>query len=79
MLDRDDDEEFLDCKLKQARIKIPRDIKKEALVEAFCQYVEDDYKLPFQGSCVSYARHLNAGTGLRKMSEIQQREAILVG
>jgi hypothetical protein len=43
MLDRDVIEEFLDCKLKEAKIKIPRDIKKKALVEAFCQYVEDDY------------------------------------
>ena len=43
MLDRDDVEEFLDCKLKELKINIPRDIKKEALVEAFCQYVEDDY------------------------------------
>ena len=43
MLDRNVVEEFLDCKLKELKIKIPRDIKKEALVEAFCQYVEDDY------------------------------------
>jgi hypothetical protein len=43
MLDRAVVEEFLDCKLKELKIKIPRDIKKEALVEAFYQYVEDDY------------------------------------
>lgn len=43
MLDRGVVEEFLDCKFKELKIKIPRDIKKEALVEAFCQYVEDDY------------------------------------
>jgi len=43
MLDRAVVEEFLDCKLKELKIRIPRDIKKEALVEAFCQYVEDDY------------------------------------
>jgi hypothetical protein len=43
MLDRGVVEEFLDCKLKELKIKIPRDIKKEALVEAFCQYMEDDY------------------------------------
>jgi len=43
MLDRGVVEEFLDCKLEELEIKIPRDIKKEALVEAFCQYVEDDY------------------------------------
>ena len=43
MLDRDIVKEFLDRKLKELKIKIPRDIKKETLVEAFCQYVEDDY------------------------------------
>jgi protein involved in sex pheromone biosynthesis len=43
MFDRGVVEEFLDCKLKELKIKIPRDIRKEALVEAFCQYVEDDY------------------------------------
>jgi hypothetical protein len=43
MLDIDAVEEFLDCKLKELKVKIPRDIKKEALVEACCQYVEDDY------------------------------------
>ena len=43
MLDRVAVEEFLDCKLKELKIRIPGDINKEALVEAFCQYVEDDY------------------------------------
>lgn len=43
MLDRDVVEEFLDCRLEELEIEIPGDIKKEALVEAFCQYVEDDY------------------------------------
>jgi len=43
MLDWNVVEEFLDCRLKEPNIRIPRDIKKEALVEAFCQYVEDDY------------------------------------
>jgi hypothetical protein len=43
MLDGAVVEEFLDCKLKELKMKIPRDIKKAALVEAFCEYVEDDY------------------------------------
>jgi hypothetical protein len=43
MIDRDDVEEFLDCKLKELEIEIPKDVSKDALVEAFCQYVEDDY------------------------------------
>jgi hypothetical protein len=41
MLDRDVVEEFLDCEFEE--LEIPKDISKEQLVEAFCQYVEDDY------------------------------------
>ena len=41
MLDRKVVREFLDEELKE--IEIPEDIFKEALVEAFCKYVEDDY------------------------------------
>jgi hypothetical protein len=40
MLDRDVVEEFLDCKLED--MEIPEDADKQALVEAFCQYTEDD-------------------------------------
>jgi len=43
MLDRRVVEEFLDCRLEELQMEIPRDITREALVEAFCQYVEDDY------------------------------------
>jgi len=43
MLDRGVVEEFLDCKLEELELKIPKDISKEQLVEIFCQYVEDDY------------------------------------
>jgi hypothetical protein len=43
MLDRDDVEEFLDCRFEEQGIETPDDIPKEQLVEAFCQYVEDDY------------------------------------
>jgi len=42
MLHREDVEKFLDCRLKQQGIEIPMDIPRDALVEAFCQYVEDD-------------------------------------
>jgi hypothetical protein len=42
MLNRAVTEEFLDCKLKELEIGIPKDISKGQLVEAFCQYVEDD-------------------------------------
>ena len=43
MLNRVVIEEFLDCKLEELEIGIPEDISKEQLVEAYCQYVEDDY------------------------------------
>jgi len=33
--------EFLDEEFKET--EIPDDISKEALVEAFCKYIEDDY------------------------------------
>jgi hypothetical protein len=43
MLDRAITQEFLDCNLEELGIEIPKNISKEQLVEAFCQYVEDDY------------------------------------
>jgi hypothetical protein len=41
MLDREVVREFLDEKIEE--MKTPEDISKEALAEAFCKYVEDDY------------------------------------
>ena len=41
--DRDVVEEFLDCQFEELELEIPKDISREQLVEAFCQYVEDDY------------------------------------
>lgn len=41
MLDRDVVGEFLDCEFED--MEVPEDIDKDALVEAFCQYVENDY------------------------------------
>ncbi|MBU4483776.1 MAG: hypothetical protein KKG62_06690 [Actinobacteria bacterium] len=41
MLDREVVGEFLDEEFK--RMEIPDDIFKEAVVEAFCKYVENDY------------------------------------
>jgi len=43
MLDRQVVEEFLDGEFEEGDWEIPEDILKEALVEAFCQYTEDDY------------------------------------
>jgi len=41
MLDRGVVGEFLDCELED--MTVPQDIDKNKLVEAFCDYVEDDY------------------------------------
>ena len=41
MLDREVVREFLDEEFKET--EVPDDIFKEALVETFCKYVEDDY------------------------------------
>jgi len=57
MLDRAVVEEFLGCKLKELKIKIPRDIQKEALVEAFCQYAEDDYYEWLKDNFKSFFQH----------------------
>ncbi len=43
MLDRKVVEQFLDSEFEDGDWEIPGDIPKEALVEAFCQYTEDDY------------------------------------
>ena len=57
MLDRDVVEEFLDCELKDMELEIPSDISKEALVEAFCQYVEDDYYEWLKDNFKSFFEH----------------------
>jgi hypothetical protein len=57
MLDRDDVEEFLDCKLEELEIGIPKDISKEQLVEAFCQYAEDDYYEWLKDNFKSFFEH----------------------
>ncbi len=43
MLDRQVVEQFLDGEFEEGDWEIPADIPKDKLVEAFCQYVEDDY------------------------------------
>jgi hypothetical protein len=57
MLDRDVVEEFLDCELEG--IEIPEDIPKEQLVEAFCQYIEDDYYEWLKDNFKSFFDHGN--------------------
>ena len=43
MLDRKVVEEFILERLKENKIAIPKYINKKDLVEAFCQFTEDDY------------------------------------
>ena len=43
MLDRAVVEELLDDEFEDLELEVPDDIEKETLVEAFCQYIEDDY------------------------------------
>jgi hypothetical protein len=57
MLDRTVVEEFLDCKLEGLEIEIPEDISKEQLVEAFCQYTEDDYYEWLKDNFKSFFEH----------------------
>ncbi len=57
MLDREVVKELLDCELKD--LEIPEDIPKEALVEAFCQYPEDDYYEWLKDNFKSFFDHGN--------------------
>ena len=67
MLDRDVVEQFLDCELEG--IDIPEDISKKQLVEAFCQYVEDDYYEWLKDNFKSFFDHGNPD---REQQEIQK-------
>jgi len=59
MLDRQVVEEFLDCKLKDWDLEIPEDIPKDKLVEAFCQYTENDYYEWLKDNFKSFFDHGN--------------------
>jgi len=57
MLDRAVVEEFLDGEFEEGDWEIPGDIPKEALVEAFCQYTEDDYYEWLKDNFKSFFNH----------------------
>ncbi|MEE8194733.1 MAG: hypothetical protein V3T73_04460 [Dehalococcoidales bacterium] len=57
MLDRAVVKEFLDDKLEG--LEVPKDISKEALVETFCQYTEDDYYEWLKDNFKSFFDHGN--------------------
>lgn len=59
MLDRAVVEEFLDSEFEDLELEIPEDIPKEALVEAFCQYTEDDYYEWLKDNFKSFFNHSN--------------------
>lgn len=55
MLDREVVKEFLDEELKG--IETPKGLSNEALTEAFCQYVEDDYYEWLKDNARSFFNH----------------------
>lgn len=57
MLDRDVVEELLDCKFKDLELELPEDIDRQALVEAFCEYTEDDYYEWLKDNFKSFFNH----------------------
>jgi len=59
MLDRDVVKEFLDCEFEDMELEIPKDISREQLVEAFCQYTEDDYYEWLKDNFKSFFNHGN--------------------
>jgi len=59
MLDRDAVEEFLDSEFEDMELEIPEDIPKEQLLEAFCQYIEDDYYQRLKDNFKSFFDHGN--------------------
>jgi len=63
MLDRGVVEEFLDGEFEEGDWGIPEDISREVLVEAFCQYTEDDYYEWLKDNFKSFFNHGNPDWG----------------
>jgi len=57
VLDRAVVEEFLISQLEDLGVQIPQDIEMEKLVEAFCQYVENDYYEWLKDNFESFFNH----------------------
>ncbi len=57
MLDRAVVEEFLDEEFEDLKLVPPDGIEKKALVEVFCQYVEDDYSEWLKDNFKSFFEH----------------------
>ena len=43
MVDRESVDEFLELEFEERGLKIPVDISKDALVEVFCEHLEESY------------------------------------
>ncbi len=59
MLDGKVVEIFMLEELKDAEIRIPRDINKKKLVEAFCRFTEDDYYEWLKDNFKTFFNHWN--------------------
>ena len=59
MLDREVVEEFVFGELKDIGLRIPKSINKKELVEAFCQFTEDDYYEWLKDNFASFFNHGN--------------------
>jgi hypothetical protein len=57
MLDRQVVEDFIDTEFEEGDWEIPDNINKDALVEAFCQYTEDDYYEWLEDNFKSFFSH----------------------
>jgi hypothetical protein len=57
MLDRQVVQEFLESQMEDIDLTIPADIDQELLVEAFCQYIEDDYYEWLKDNFKSFFNH----------------------
>ena len=70
MLDRAVIEEFLNFKFEDTDLEMPADISREQLVEAFCQYTEDDYYEWLKDNFKSFFNHGNPDWGwIREQSK----------
>jgi len=59
MLDRAVVEGFINWEFEEGDWEIPGDISKDALVETFCQYMEDDYYEWLKDNFKSFFNHAN--------------------
>ena len=59
MLDRTVIEELLDWEFEGLDLVIPEDIPREAIIEALCQYTEDDYYEWLKDNFKSFFDHGN--------------------